>query len=125
MIAYSRIGSRVWRSVAGFDSPINEVKKDVGYLDYQILQWQKTLPDELQLLYPENIMDGDESRAIRRLRVLLYLRANQMRILIYRPVLHSATSIMENLQGAKNVIDLAKGSIRILTKLNQATDIYR
>ncbi|KAH0536181.1 hypothetical protein FGG08_006920 [Glutinoglossum americanum] len=126
MVAYSRIGSKVWKSVAGFDNATDDVNtNDIGYIDYQILQWQKMIPNELQLLHPENNADEDESRSIRRLRVLLYLRANQMRILIYRPVLHSTTSIMENLHHAQNVLNLAKNSIRVLTSLNQTTDIYR
>ncbi|KAI9782940.1 MAG: hypothetical protein M1839_004415 [Geoglossum umbratile] len=126
MVAYSRLGSKVWKSVAGFDNTPNDVKhSDIGYLDYQILQWYKMIPDELQLLNPENNVDGSESRSMRRLRVLLYLRANQMRILIYRPVLHSTTSILENLSRAQTVINLAKNSIRVLTTLNQTTDIYR
>lgn len=48
-----------------------------------------------------------------------------MRILIYRPVLHSASSIQENMNYANIVVDLAKNTIRALTHLNQTTDIYR
>lgn len=48
-----------------------------------------------------------------------------MRILIYRPVLHSATSIMENKGYAQAVVEVAKDSIMVLTRLNQMTDIYR
>ncbi|KAI9767233.1 MAG: hypothetical protein M1840_005833 [Geoglossum simile] len=125
MVAYSRLGSKVWKTVASFDNSPNDAKhSDIGYLDYQILQWHKMIPDELQLLNSENV-DGNQSHSIRRLRVLLYLRANQMRILIYRPVLHSTTSILEDLSRAQTVINLAKNSIRVLTTLNQSSDIYR
>ena len=65
------------------------------------------------------------SRGLRRLQVLLYLRTNQMRILIYRPVLHSATSITENRHYAQSVVEVAKDSIRVLTRINQTSDIYR
>jgi hypothetical protein len=125
MIAYSRLGSRVWRSVAGFESVSStDIKKeDIGYLDYQITQWQKSIPPELQL--PTTNTPQTASRAIQRLQILLYLRANQMRITIYRPVLHSANSIMENLPYAQTVVELAKDTIRALTHLNQTTDIYR
>jgi hypothetical protein len=125
MISYNKIGSRVWRSVAGFEgAPPGDIKKeDIGYLDYQVVQWQKSIPHELQL--PTTNSPQPTSRAIHRLQVLLYLRANQMRILIYRPVLHSANSIMENLSYAQTVVDLAKDTIRALTHLNQTTDIYR
>ena len=127
MIAYSRIGSKVWRSVVGFDGTANDVKKDeIGYLDYQVLQWHKCIPDSLAFFDPATGEEAESSsRAIRRLRILIYLRANQMRILIYRPVLHSATSIMENRGCAQTVVDVAKDTIRVLTHLNQTSDIYR
>jgi hypothetical protein len=125
MINYSRIGSKVWRSVAGFEATgITDIKKEeIGFLDYQIIQWQKSIPQDLQL--PTTNAPQTSSRAIRRLQILLYLRANQMRILIYRPVLHSANSIIENLPYAQSVVELAKDTIRALTHLNQTSDIYR
>ena len=125
MITYSRIGSKVWRSISTFSpqpgTPLNI--EEIGYLDYQILQWQKSIPGELQL--PTTSDPKSTSRGIHRLQILLYLRTNQMRILIYRPVLHSASSIQENMNYANIVVELAKDTIRALTHLNQTTDIYR
>ncbi|TVY88261.1 Aurofusarin cluster transcription factor [Lachnellula willkommii] len=125
MIAYSRIGSKVWRSVCSFSPtpspPVNV--EEIGYLDYQILQWQKGIPLELQL--PTTSAPQTSSRAVHRLQIILYLRANQMRILIYRPVLHTASSIQENLAYAQTVVELAKDTIRAITHLNRTTDIYR
>ncbi|KAL2063126.1 hypothetical protein VTL71DRAFT_6198 [Oculimacula yallundae] len=125
MISYSRIGSKVWRSVCSFSpNPApTMVPEDVGYLDYQVLQWQKNIPSELQL--PSASAPQTSSRAIHRLQILLYLRSNQMRILIYRPVLHSASSIQEHPNYADTVVELAKDTIRALTHLNQTSDIYR
>ena len=127
MIAYSRISSKVWRSVAGFDGTGNEIKKDeIGYLDYQILQWQKNIPESLKFYHSDSAQQAETpGRPLRRLQVLLYLRANQMRILIYRPVLHSATSIMENRRYAQTVVEVAKDTIRVLSRLNNTSDIYR
>lgn len=127
MVAYSRIASKVWRSITAPIGAGGEVQEDMmGYLDYQVLQWQNTIPDSLRFYPTVDIPDtGAPSRAQRRLQVLLYLRMNQMRILIYRPVLHSATSIMENMPHARKVVDVAKDTIRVLSRLNQTTDIYR
>jgi hypothetical protein len=125
MIAYSRIGSKVWRSIGSF-SPTPSASlniEEIGYLDYQTLQWAKSIPSELQL--PTASSSQTASRALHRLQILLYLRANQMRILIYTPVLHSGSSIQENLSYASTVVELAKDTIRALTHLNQTTDIYR
>ena len=125
MITYSRIGSKVWKTVSTYSptlSPSLNIE-EIGYLDYQILQWQKSIPLELQL--PTASTPQTSSRAMHRLQILLYLRANQMRMLIYRPVLHSASSIQENLNYATVVVELAKDTIQALTHLNQTTDIYR
>ncbi|THV44094.1 hypothetical protein BGAL_0736g00020 [Botrytis galanthina] len=125
MISYSRIGSKVWKSICSF-SPTpstNIITEELSYLDYQITQWQKTIPPHLQL--SAAAAPQASSRATHRLQILLYLRANQMRILIYRPVLHSASSIQEHIQHASTVVEFAKDTIRVLTHLNQTTDIYR
>jgi hypothetical protein len=125
MIAYSRIGSKVWRSINYFSPIPSSVLnvEEIGYLDYQILQWQKSVPSELQL--PTTSSTQPPSRVMHRLQILLYLRANQMRILVYRPVLHSASSIQDNVSYASTVVELARDTIRALTHLNQTSDIYR
>ncbi|KAH8592458.1 fungal-specific transcription factor domain-containing protein, partial [Bisporella sp. PMI_857] len=127
MIAYSRIGSKVWRSISSFTSSLNPTLniEEIGYLDYQVLQWQKSIPLELQLPAAGSLSPLPSSRAVHRLQIILYLRVNQMRTHIYRPVLHSANSIQENLSHATIVVELAKDTIRALTHLNQTTDIYR
>ncbi|KAI4097373.1 MAG: hypothetical protein LQ344_000472 [Seirophora lacunosa] len=127
MIAYSRIASKVWRSITAPNAAGSEVPEDtMSYLDYQVLQWQNTIPDSLRFYPTVDVPDtGPPSRAQRRLQVLLYLRMNQMRILIYRPVLHSVTSIMGNRRYANMVVEVAKDTIRVLSRLNQTTDIYR
>lgn len=127
MIAYSRISSQVWRSTTKFEGPGSEINKDgIGYLDFQILQWHNNIPESLRFRQVDNAMDTNPtSRGQRRLQVILILRTNQMRVLIYRPVLHSATNIMENRGYAQTVVDVAKDTIRVLTRLNETTDIYR
>lgn len=127
MISYSTIGSKVWKSIGNADSTQNTMnKEDMSFLDFQVLNWHRTIPDSLKYAHPESGRTGEvPSRGIHRLQVALYLRANQMRILIYRPVLHSATSIMENLDFAHTVVKVAKDTIRILTFVNQTSDIYQ
>ena len=126
MISYSRISSKIWRSTTNFDGPGSEINKDeIGYLDYQILQWHKSIPENLRF-HPDNLGEMNfTSRGQRRLQVILYLRTNQMRALIYRPVLMSATNIMENTQFAHTAVNVAQDTIRVLTRLNETSDIYR
>ena len=90
------------------------------------MQWYQDLPESLQFnsrdLKAENEIP---SRGLRRLRMLMHLRKNQARISIYRPILHSATSIMEHRHHAQQVVDVAKDTINTLTGVNQISDIYR
>jgi hypothetical protein len=127
MITYSVIGSRVWKSITNSESPQNAINTvDVAFLDFQVLNWHKEIPEHLKLIHPASDRPTDPpSRGLHRLQVALYLRANQMRILIYRPVLHSATSIMEHLEFARTVVKVSKDTIRILTYVNQTSDIYQ
>ncbi|KAJ5460846.1 uncharacterized protein N7458_002398 [Penicillium daleae] len=126
MISYNRISSKIWYSGLGSEGTTDIRRDEIGYLDYQVLQWYKQVPDELKFYPVESPKTGETaSRGMRRLRVLLYLRMNQLRILIYRPVLHSAASIMEDRGHAQTVVDVAKDTVRVLTRLNQMSDIYR
>lgn len=126
MISYNRISSKIWYSGLGSEGTTDIRRDEIGYLDYQVLQWYKQVPDELKFYPVESPKNGETaSRGMRRLRVLLYLRMNQLRILIYRPVLHSAASILEDRSHAQTVVDIAKDTVRVLTRLNQMSDIYR
>jgi hypothetical protein len=49
----------------------------------------------------------------------------KIRIWLYTPILHSATSIMVYPAHAQSVVDLSKDTIRYLTHLNNTTNLYR
>ncbi|KAJ9647995.1 hypothetical protein H2199_001772 [Coniosporium tulheliwenetii] len=125
MVAYSQIGSKVWKSIAkGSSSRDPQISEsEIGFLDYQVVQWHRNIPDSLKYTGRQSL--EPTNKALRRLSILLYLRANQMRILIYRPVLHTAARIVENLGFAQTVVDVAKDTIRVLMYTNQTSDIYR
>ncbi|KAM3418737.1 hypothetical protein BST61_g4711 [Cercospora zeina] len=137
MIQYSGIASKVWRSIAATATPakgnISIDQDEMNYLDYQVIQWHRNVPAQLRFEHPSAASSGtvatpvgpSGSRAGHRLRIILYLRANQMRILIYRPVLHSATSIMQHREEAQTAVDVAKDTIRVLTHINQTSDLYQ
>ena len=127
MIPYTRISTKVWYTVTnhqGIETKFSDAA--IQSLDHQLLYWHKSLPEELQYKGDYNTLDsGPFTKSQRRIQILLYLRANQMRVFLYRPILHSATSIMENPINAQTVVDIAKDTVRVLTQLNQASDIYR
>ena len=125
MIAYSRISSKVWQATTNFEGLGNEINKaSIEHLDYRILQWHNSIPESLRF-HPETFHEMNTTdRGQRRLEVILYLRTNQMRVLIYRPVLMSATTIMEHKHFAQTAVDVGKDTIRVLTRMNDTSDIY-
>ncbi|OQE23520.1 hypothetical protein PENSTE_c008G02222 [Penicillium steckii] len=128
MIRYSRMAAKVWKFISAFNNT-NEIKKDeMNYLDWQVLRWARTIPELLRLEHPstpESDAAQEGPRSLRRLRALLYLRANQLRMLIHRPVLHTAGHIARYPGEAETVVDIAKDTIRFITRLNETSDIYQ
>lgn len=131
MIHYSRIAAKVWDFVAAFNNT-NQIKSDeLAYLDWQILQWAKSIPKSLQLQDETNteheLAGGKDvtSRGLLRLRSLLYLRTRQLRILLYRPILHSASRMSCNVNETDTVVDIAIDTIRHLTHLHKTSDFYQ
>ncbi|TID06918.1 Transcriptional activator protein acu-15 [Colletotrichum higginsianum] len=129
MITYSRLGAKVWRQVAHFGPVLaRELRyEDMEQLDQEILQWYEHVPEEVKLRNwdKEKQMTTTPSYNLQRLRVWTYLRYNQIRIWLYTPILHSATSIMSHFVQAQRVVDLAKDTIRYLSHLNSTTNLYR
>lgn len=131
MARFCEISSRVWRTVSKTPTAANDGSgtvnvAEMAYLDYQVIDWHRSIPPMLKFEHPSQAPQPGPapSRGGHRLRVILYLRANQMRIHIYRPVLHSATSIMQNRQQAQTSVDVAKDTVRVLTHISQTSDIY-
>ncbi|KAK2048087.1 fungal-specific transcription factor domain-containing protein [Colletotrichum somersetense] len=129
MITYSRLGAKVWRQVAHFGPVLaHELRhEDMEQLDQEILQWYENVPEEVKLRGwdKDKQMTSTPSYNLQRLRIWTYLRFNQIRIWLYTPILHSATSIMSHFAQAQRVVDLAKDTIRYLSHLNNTTNLYR
>ncbi|KAG8533367.1 uncharacterized protein KY384_002150 [Bacidia gigantensis] len=127
MIAYSRIAAKVQRTTPNLDSgPLDIDRDNINYLDYEVLKWHRNIPESLRFdpssksyQPPSGVTRGQQ-----RLHIILYFRTNQLRTLIYRPVLRSATTIVENRQFAQTGVDVAKETVQVLTRLNETTDIY-
>ncbi|UNI22725.1 hypothetical protein JDV02_008587 [Purpureocillium takamizusanense] len=129
MITYSRLGAKVWRQVSHFGPVLaRELRQEeIDNLDREILQWYDSVPEEVKVRNwdKEKQMTSTPSYNLQRLRIWTYLRLNQIRIWLYTPILHSATSIMSNPQQAQRVVDLAKDTIQYLNHLNSTTNLYR
>ncbi|KAI1073778.1 hypothetical protein F5B20DRAFT_565791 [Whalleya microplaca] len=136
MVTYSRLSARVWRLVRQFDSSASlELRPaDIDDLDRRIKQWYSEIPKELQLelsdwealpRYLNFPVNSQKEYDIQRLQIWSYLRLNQIRTWLYTPILHTHSSIMENMKFAECAVKLAKNTIRYLTHLNNTTNVYR
>lgn len=127
MVSYAAVATPVWERLTGFEpGRVKLPQEEIDYLDYQVMEWYRNIPEHLQYATPVQQDSGQlSSRINNRLRIILYLRANQMRLHIHRPVLHSAARIAEHPNYARNAVDLAKDTIRVLTTMDRTTDVYR
>lgn len=129
MIEHFAIASKVWHAIGSetSDSGRGSISNsEVEYLDYQIMTWHRKLPPHLYYLglSAPSPSTSNSAAGAHRPRVILYLRANNMRIHLYRPVLHSATSIMSNQPAARTVVGVAKDTIRTLRHISSTTQMY-
>ncbi|KAI5293544.1 hypothetical protein KEM52_005439 [Ascosphaera acerosa] len=122
MVPFYRIGSEIWYSGAGVEGSVK--REHIEFLDYRLLQWVKSLPPSLRY-DPTQPPGADIPNGILRSQLITYIRANHMRMLLYRPVLHSPASIMNNMTWAQTVVGIAQDTIRVLTKMAHESDIYR
>ncbi|KIW33619.1 uncharacterized protein PV07_00455 [Cladophialophora immunda] len=125
MIAYSRIGSQILKASSGA-SHLRQfgTKEDMAFLTYQVQQWYSSLDSELRIEPGQELALKTLSPARNRLRVLHYLRRNQLRMLIHRGALFTTASIKADPQSAKTAVDLAKDTITLLDQLRNTSDIY-
>ncbi|KAI0873411.1 fungal-specific transcription factor domain-containing protein [Hypoxylon argillaceum] len=136
MIAYSKLSGRVWRFVRHFDAGVtmDSPVDDIEDLDQAIKQWYSELPKEVQLIlsdwedlpqYLSPPVNSQKEYDIQRLQIWTWLRYNQIRMWLHTPILHTHSSIMDNLRHAEVAVKLAKNTIRYLAHLNNTTNVYR
>ncbi|KAH6645082.1 hypothetical protein BKA67DRAFT_506752, partial [Truncatella angustata] len=136
MISYSKLSAKVWRLVRHFEPnmAMDLRQNDIDDLDRQIKQWYTEVPAEVQLeladweSMPPSIDTPTNSNVgynIHRLQIWTYLRLNQIRTWLHMPILHTLSSIMENLRGAERAVKLAQNTIKYLNHINNTTNIYR
>lgn len=136
MITYSKLSGRVWRFVRHFDpeASMDTPVDDVENLDQLIKNWYRELPKEVQLdlsdwedlpQYLSPPVNSQKEYDIQRLQIWTWLRYNQIRMWLHTPILHTHSSIMDNLRHAEVAVTLAKNTIRYLAHLNNTTNVYR
>ncbi|KJZ75171.1 hypothetical protein HIM_05365 [Hirsutella minnesotensis 3608] len=126
MVGYGRLCSKLWDAIPPLGSPSQSIPDEtVQALDSSTRDWLDSIPAHLQLRHPRlGLATQSQSRVLRRLRAMLYLRANHTRISIYQHYLFSTTSITANMSNAWLVVNIAQDTVDILVHLNATTDIY-
>ncbi len=98
---------------------------NIDLLDYQVLQWQKRMPESLRYDFGQPEMLNLSKREPLFARVIAHARLNQLRSLIYRRVLYSSSSITSHTLYAQTVVDIAKSTIALFTDLNHVGGLYQ
>lgn len=134
MVAYCRISSETRRAlldpppVSTSRSPVDhDASRDFAH--FRIIQWQNNIPKKLRFRGVDDKFDPTrETRGEYKLRLMLYLRANQMRTLILRKSATVSTfshiTSIDDASSAHTVLQIAQDTIRVLVYLGKETDIY-
>ncbi|KAM3529687.1 hypothetical protein MY4038_005275 [Beauveria bassiana] len=129
MIEYSIISAEVRRSILqpsiSPSATVTALAATRNLLDFQVTQFQKNIPKRLQFLGLQDKFDpAREKRGEYRLRLVLYLRCNQMRIVIHRKSAMSQTGGGFDTSTTNVLAETSQDTIRILIALARETDIY-
>jgi hypothetical protein len=126
MINYCRLGSRISDSVSNVFGGLSHYarvwRESFEFFQHQLNQWQeKYVPKVLKPIGRDT-----DAQGTRHFHTVLYLRANQLRLMLIRPALYSF-----ELQEAANIdlramaASIACDSIQVLLDLFDETDIYQ
>lgn len=124
MITYGRLCSKVWEALPPYGSPSQYLPKEMeDYLEFTTQNWLQSIPEDLQFKHPRT-EPMEQPSILQRLRTLLYLRGNYMRLLIHRHHVVSRENVMADYKTAQAVVDIAKDNIEVLVHFNETSDIY-
>ncbi|KAJ9659532.1 hypothetical protein H2198_003108 [Neophaeococcomyces mojaviensis] len=129
MASYVKLGERAWRSITDDKGMVvaAPAKDKIEYFQYELHQWQKTLPPELQphhLRVSSNTNDYEIDASDQYLMKLLYLRANQLKLLILRPLLFTSTYVAFHTERIVQAVEVAKDTIDVLVELKSPSNMY-
>lgn len=130
MVTYCGIASEVRKTLldqpaAMLQSP-NKYEEGRDYVLFRIVQWQNNLPTRLRFRGAIDKFDASrEKRGEYKLRLMLYLRANQMRTIILRKsaTMSSAPMSMDP-STMDSMVHVAQDTVRVLVNLARNTDFY-
>ncbi|KAH8820177.1 hypothetical protein F5884DRAFT_849452 [Xylogone sp. PMI_703] len=122
MIQYSRIGAYACDTLLGEKTSPDNIQEIFSYFQYRLDEWQKAIGSEFQF------KSGDEriNKWNEQLRTILYLRANNLRIVILRfLILESGGQGSVPLDPWASSIDVATDTCHILASLDSLPSTCR
>ena len=134
MCHYVILGAQAWNTIVsratlalGKKGPS---KQAVTYFRYQLDQWHRDL--DWSVRFDATLIESDEAfftisadEVSLHTKALLYLRCNQIQILILRPVLLYHQAAQDCPELIVEAVDIAKRSIRVLQKMSANADLYK
>ena len=123
MVWLAKISARIWSALSNSTGGTEPPREEVEFLHYRIDRWLDELPESLKLNEDGTPVLPQTSRGVRRLQLILYLRARQMKIFLYQRALHAPSPA--NSYQVKMVVETAKDMVQKLDHLNRTTDIYQ
>ncbi|KAL5608583.1 hypothetical protein FOVSG1_003264 [Fusarium oxysporum f. sp. vasinfectum] len=126
MVSFCGIASDVRSFFFGTMAPrLQDSGSTQDYLQFRVIQWQQNLPRRLQFHGIDDKFNvATEKRGDYKLRLMLYLRANQMRTIILRKAASRFGSHNIDTSNFQVMIQVARDSIQVLARLAKETDIY-
>ncbi|KAH7010211.1 fungal-specific transcription factor [Ilyonectria destructans] len=126
MVAYGSVASEVRKCILDASLSLPATSASVrDLLNFRVVRWQKNLPARLQFGGVDDKFDSTrESRGEYKLRLMLYLRANQMRTVIHRKSTVQSEPGSFDPSSINDMVEIAQDTIRILVGLARTTDIY-
>ncbi|KAJ4245817.1 hypothetical protein NW762_013941 [Fusarium torreyae] len=125
MVSYCNIASDVRKSLFNLSPSVASSTSTRDFLEFRVLQWQQNLPLRLRFQGPSDMFDpSKETRGEYKLRLMLYLRASQMRIVIHRKFATIFESDTLDPSTTRDMIEVAQGTIHVLLSIARQTDIY-
>lgn len=132
MSSYIRIGAQLWESLLDNRGKLKTAfrEEDFDFMEYQIQRWQQALPEQLRPELVSASLQGSQLNnasdgIIFSARILLYLRANQIRILMQRPILFTTQTASTHQRRIGPLIDVARDNIEKLVQVDRTSDVYR
>ncbi|KAF5971724.1 fungal specific transcription factor factor [Fusarium coicis] len=126
MVSFCSIASDVRSFFLGtLASRLQDYNSTQDYLQFRVVQWQQNLPRRLWFNSIDDKFDAaTEKRGDYKLRLILYLRANQMRTIILRKAASRFGPHNIDTSSFQVMIQVARDTIQVLARLARETDIY-